>query len=613
VSWARDQIHFERRIFSAKEGRHFDSSSLFRHIRNSVGKQGYQSAAGRYKRKLLGGGTGATVTVSHDARKQKAYIDANQALRTADNTLTIKDLCLSWHDEKIVGWCKLKAKRCTTIAENSPVPALEIRLLLRDYTLDIPQFDLFGLDGAIARACDELWWRKQVRVLKVRRIDQLARSFRMVHAKAAPYCSDEGVQLRRAQTKRNRALLESMEAINQEGTSYTLAELSDLSTSNPVNRRNELMVRMRGFENVADELRHAGLFVTLNCPSRFHPMRQIRNKNGDLVRVVTNDKYDGSTPRDAQDWLCKTWALIRAEMGRDCMRCYGFRVVEPHHDGCPHWHALLFATPGEIIKLQHLFQSHALRTDADEAGAREHRVKLVPIDKNKGSATGYIAKYICKNIDGSHIDSDMFGNAGVTAAERICAWASTWGIRQFQQIGGPSVTVWRELRRLDSEEGGRFEAIREAASDCSDWAAYCMLMGGPFVRRDAQAVRVARWHELELHEDINYASDVESGQLKQVPNYINTGAEKNPSCNKYGESSVGTIFGLIETVTQKHYLTRFYSWSVSRIGAVENVLKESVAKVRQYVEDQLTDVELDFLRGAAACSTGSPVALEFCQ
>jgi len=381
-----------------------------------------------------------------------------------------------------------------------------------------------------------------------------------------------------------------MEAVNQEGVSYTLAELSDLSVSNPVNLRNELMVRMRGFEDVADELGHEGLFATINTPSCFHPMKQIRNHNGNLVRVISNDKYDGSTPRDAQDWLCKTWSLIRSKLKRLGINIYGFRVVEPHHDGCPHWHALLFALPAHQDALRSIIKEYSLRTDGGEAGAREHRVKLVPIDKNIGSATGYIAKYICKNIDGSHIENDLLGNAGATAAERICAWASTWGIRQFQQIGGPSVTAWRELRRLEGESEGEFEAIREAA-DSSNWAVFCMLMGGPFVARNDQPIRTAYWLEFDKE----------------------TGEEIDPAFNQYGEASSGRVFGVVEVETQKHFLTRFYSWTVGRIGAVEKVIKESVVDVRRYVEDQLSDVELDFLRGAAACQSAPPVALEFCQ
>lgn len=585
-SWSYDQKNFEGLLAS----RHLDSIGFLTSVRNSVGKQEYWRSRPKQISKNMYGEIIGRTEMSISTRRNLAYAEANRALRAVDEVLRVGDLNLSWDDESFKAWAETKAKQCSDIDRGEKNWLWRIEQIIESVGFEMPAYEqkdfFYGDYSHILRVCEARWWLRRARVAKVRAMDQLARSFRMVHAKAQVYCSNEAVKLRKAQAKRNRHTLEGFEAVNQEGDSYTLAELSDLSTSNPTNRRNELMVRMRGFEELADEFGHAGLFTTMSAPSRFHPMRQIKSAAGRLVRVEENPKYDGATPRDAQDWLNKTWQLIRAEFDRQGIRCYGFRVVEPHNDGCPHWHQLLFFAPEMIKQVRFIYRKYALRSDI-EKGARQHRVKIVAIDKGKGSAAGYIAKYISKSIDGSHIDDDLLGNSGCEAAERICAWASAWGIRQFQQIGGGSVTVWRELRRLADAEG--VVEVARIAADASDWAAYCLLQGAgsAFVVRDLQPVRVAYWLEHDSQ----------------------TGEEIDSQFNKYGEESCGKLFGVRAVFEAKYFLTRFFIWTVQRVGEAAKAVKKALP-VCTLSSDEL----LDLLRGDGSGSIAHEMrALDLCQ
>lgn len=350
------------------------------------------------------------------------------------------------------------------------------------------------LSGMGARVRCRYWWRRALRKMIARKCERGFLEMGLVSkTNRQPYASNKAVLRRIDQNKRNGDALANIVFENDAGYRATLADLAASSVSNRAIRRGELMTRIRGCEAIADELGHAGLFCTLTAPSRFHST---------LRHGARNPKFDGSTPRDAQNWHCKIWARARAKLARLGIRLYGFRVAEPHHDGCTHWHMLVWSD-GDLLVVQSVMSEYWLSDNGDEKGAQKYRVAFKPMDK--GGAAGYIAKYISKNIDDhgidSHIDDyaegdiapDLIGDLEIKPSMRVEAWASTWGIRQFQPIGQPPVTVWRELRRVSEGQaraagvGGivhkAWLAAQKIAGVLANWALYVKAQGGMMLGR----------------------------------------------------------------------------------------------------------------------------------
>lgn len=342
---------------------------------------------------------------------------------------------------------------------------------------------------AFARLESPAWWLRRLRRLHDQWREHLMIAAGYVSDKATPYCSDPCLKEWHAQKKANREFIKAMELEDQEtGERISLVDKVDGSVANPAVRRCELMNRMRGFEDLAKVEGLAGEFYTLTAPSKYHAMRA---KTGHR-----NNKYQGASPRETQRYLCKVWSKVRASWKRAGIRVFGFRVTEPHHDETPHWHLLLFLKPERVEQARDIFRRYALQVDGDEPGAEEYRFTVKAIDEKFGSATGYIAKYISKNIDGYALDDELDTDTGQPLkdiAKRVNAWASRWRIRQFQQIGGAPVTVYRELRRLrDRDLSFLYPEISPAhnAADEGDWAGYTSAQGGPLVERRNIRVRI---------------------------------------------------------------------------------------------------------------------------
>ena len=371
-------------------------------------------------------------------------------------------------------------------------------LIARQFKVSPPHWErvsktFFNKDdvaAAVIRLFSEAWWRGRLRRIAAAWREHLQIALGNVSKMRTAYASKRCVTEWREQKRRTREFLKGMELEDEEGNRISLIEKIDTSVANPAIRRCELMTRIRGFENICQALGYVGEFYTLTAPSVYHATV----KSG-----YPNAKWNGASPADTQSYFTRLWARIRAKLHREGRRIFGIRVAEPHHDGTPHWHMLMFMLPEDVGHVRQIMNDYACQEEATELrseSARKARFHAEAIDPLKGSATGYVAKYISKNIDGFALDGETDYESGgllKETASAVSAWAGRWHIRQFQFIGGAPVTVYRELRRLADNEAVRglsveFAAVHEAA-DAGDWAGYVTAQGGPFVRRDDLQVR----------------------------------------------------------------------------------------------------------------------------
>lgn len=365
--------------------------------------------------------------------------------------------------------------------------------------------DWQDLSSIISRMSCAVWWGRQLKRAVVQAREASGRASGEVCARRhQPYLTHDTVRRLLNRDANSRAMLEASEIETEAGEVITLAQAADASTANPAIRRGELMTRITGCEQWADARGWVGLFTTNTTPSRFHATTHTG---------ATNPKWVAAgkpTAKDGQAWMCKTWARCRAKLARMGIEVFGFRVAEPHQDGTPHWHMLLWVKPERAKKAAQVMRVYWLKDQRCEPGAKRHRFKAKAMEA--GGAAGYVAKYISKGIDdrgavsaqGHHDElngtavvmdqQDMFAGG----AARVRMWARAHGIRQFQAIGQPPVTVWRELRRVqagDAEQAPEvirqcWDAVNREGDKRASWGEYMERQGGACIGRGYR-VRVA--------------------------------------------------------------------------------------------------------------------------
>ena len=383
--------------------------------------------------------------------------------------------------EMIAGQVQRMARRWKAQRTPEPVALKYLSGLAKRHHVELPQKD--GFNQRLNRMGDPGWWRRALRK-RLRTVEHHAIQRGAVHRKASPYVSAKTLRRFDADRRRLAALLQSLEALNTDtGEVIPLDKVIQASQANPAKRRAALMVRIKGIEASAHSKGHEALFLTITAPSRMHA----RHHTGQA-----NSGHDGSSPRQVQTYLHSVWRRAMRSVQRQGLTAYGMRTVEPHHDGCPHWHVLMFAPVDQSDAILMALRAQALADCPDEPGAAEHRFKVERIDPAKGSALGYVAKYVSKSIDGEGLDGDTESDtSGADTARRVVAWARRWGIRQFQFFGLPPITPTRELYRHTGKGLGS-AALSEAHQACkaNDYGAYlaaceahCIAFGLRYIER----------------------------------------------------------------------------------------------------------------------------------
>jgi len=124
--------------------------------------------------------------------------------------------------------------------------------------------------------------------------------------------------------------------------------------------------------------------MTLTLPSEYHKYKT--TKRGKLIQ---NPKYNGIKPKESVKLLTKMFAKLRQDRSLKELkkeeRIY-FRVNEPHQDGTPHTHILMFIPSDRIKKVKSAYKRLF--------DIRANNIQVITNDINNSVA--YVMKYVNK-------------------------------------------------------------------------------------------------------------------------------------------------------------------------------------------------------------------------
>lgn len=326
-----------------------------------------------------------------------------------------------------------------------------------------------GLDAiaALGRLCDPKWWRRRIRREIRGKQEQLARLLGLVGSGRSKYVSGHTLAQYRQQLQKQEEWLASHCVAAEIGQQTVSIPLDKIAAAAPSRRYAEVMARASGIAGIADRHGMQPFMVTVTLAGYHH---------------ATSAQWDRSTTAEMLDWQREQWARLRARAAKTGIRMVGMWAVEPHSEGTPHWHHVLWTDDPDTVRA--LFAEYYLDADEPaEPGAAAHRITWEAAKHGRGGAINYLLKYALKYVSkGDAGTTQTLRNKNMQDFERdataVRAWRSTHGKRALGwyscNVSQAQISTWRELRR--AKDPAKVQAAHRPhamAATGGDWAGFC--------------------------------------------------------------------------------------------------------------------------------------------
>lgn len=304
--------------------------------------------------------------------------------------------------------------------------------------------EFFVTDEALNYASDRTIFNKEIQGKEkstfrrlTRIIKTVARKQRELHllksrkigGAGEAYCSAELLRFQEEKDIEQQEFIENTEIVYVRNEKEERVALSKFALTDE-RKASEIYMKVKDLEKEADKKGYIALFTTFTCPAEFHS----NPANG-------RNCWDGSTPRQASDWLSAKLVALNKDRERHGIQTLGMWCKEAHKDQCVHMHSMFFVHPDQADALIDLIYKHYSHSD--------NAVRIVYISDEEAKKSGkkgaspasYITKYVIKSLREKSAES--MKNKAV---------ARLWGFRMYGFFGKTKTILWRAFDRFFDKE-----------------------------------------------------------------------------------------------------------------------------------------------------------------